>query len=107
MQHVMLYYDNLAWRSCSFRQNKFSNFDGTNAIFSNSTGPCSKIRKGGKIPTMRLRIAGVVKVQCMHCKRHVVVVVVVVVDINSPNVGTPRLRVEQIFNVTIRTKVLI
>ena len=32
--------------------------------------------------------------------------VVVVVDINSPNVGTPRLRVEQIFNVTIRTKVL-
>ena len=34
------------------------------------------------------------------------IVVVVVVDINSPNVGTPRLRVEQIFNVTIRTKVL-
>ena len=33
--------------------------------------------------------------------------IVVVVDINSPNVGTPRLRVEQIFNVTIRTKVLI
>ena len=29
----------------------------------------------------------------------IVVVVVVVVDINSPNVGTPRLRVEQIFNV--------
>ena len=35
-----------------------------------------------------------------------IVVVVVVVDINSPNVGTPRLRVEQIINLTIRTKVL-
>ena len=34
------------------------------------------------------------------------IVVVVVVDINSPNVGTPRLRVEQIVNLTIRTKVL-
>ena len=33
-------------------------------------------------------------------------IVVVVVDINSANVGTPRLRVEQIFNLTIRTKVL-
>ena len=33
-------------------------------------------------------------------------IVVVVVDINSPNVGTPRLRVEQIINLTIRTKVL-
>ena len=38
--------------------------------------------------------------------RFTIVVVVVVVDINSPNVGTPRLRVEQIINLTIRTKVL-
>ena len=44
--------------------------------------------------------------QSLSQTRLYAIVVVVVVDINSPNVGTPRLRVEQIFNLTIRTKVL-
>ena len=60
MQHVELYTDtcNMLFEmiSCSIRQNKYARiFNGTNTVFSNSTGPWPKLQKGGKIHMLRLQ----------------------------------------------------